>query len=560
MTEACLASNLKIMSYNLENLWDQDSENTPSVWRSYLQTLTSSQKKKVTTDQNPQYRQYAREYSNYYDPRVFWAKVSNFLDVLDMAEQPDVVALQEIESAGGESQVFDQVLLDGQTLRKKLKDRGYKTVFLGEQSLEQPVAVTTAFISKIPLKSLPSIPIFFGSISSSARQLQVVRFDEPAAQTYGRVVLINGHWKSQRNGGGKERKSIALAVQKRLNDLKAHDPDTQVLFLGDFNMPYWDSTFATLSADGNADVVRASQKGFYNLWFDEKLENRWDASFSGMKSPLSHMLIDHHFLQPKSRLKYVPGSFHVLGQTGPLAQKLLDVGGAPMRWQVHLMSWNYFYHIGVGYSDHLPLIAEFSSERIRGSRKVYSSEELTKPETPQMTRAHPCLPEETFSIEDVDLEKLEEKIGLCIRIKATEPLPLWNAPGGQSVVTLRNQKSLRPRDVAIGMVGAWDPYPNIHDSRVSISDIEYAMTEGWDYKRAHPRSNRCYVSKVLRSGAGRLQNIVGRLGYTDGVLRIHALSREPESLHIVDLPSSVESLCDWDKQTRARKKRKRSIL
>ena len=95
----------------------------------------------------------------------------------------------------------------------------------------------------------------------------------------------------------------------------------------------------------------------YNLWFELPVNKRWEHSFDGIRQTLSHILISDSLYQ-KQGLHYINQSFKVIGQDYPENSVLLAPDGQPYRWQIQNY-FSYAYHIGRGYSDHLPLVAKF---------------------------------------------------------------------------------------------------------------------------------------------------------------------------------------------------------
>ena len=104
-------------------------------------------------------------------------------------------------------------------------------------------------------------------------------------------------------------------------------------------------------------MLKTSIKSLYNLWYDLKAEDRWEHSFNGVRGTLCHILLSDTLFNHRG-LQYVDHSFRVVGHRKSEAKTLLGPEGIPFRWQISREKGKYI-HRGVGYSDHLPLVASF---------------------------------------------------------------------------------------------------------------------------------------------------------------------------------------------------------
>ena len=182
----------KIGSYNLENFWDSEQYNTQKYWDFFIQSLPEDERTDVP--KSPQYRDYSAAHSNWYEAWVLRKKIEQVIEAIKLAGTPDILALQELESANNHGSVFETRFSDRHSFRDKLKEMGYKYFLLGYQEPDNPVSVTTAFISKLKIKPLPSIKIKFPKHSTSARDIQLVEL----SMKNERLIIFNGHWKSKR--------------------------------------------------------------------------------------------------------------------------------------------------------------------------------------------------------------------------------------------------------------------------------------------------------------------------------------------------------------------------
>ncbi|MFK7873453.1 MAG: endonuclease/exonuclease/phosphatase family protein [Oligoflexales bacterium] len=545
------AESLRVASYNVENLWDHNPDNTSESWDFYLKQQPAFERSLITKQtKSPQYRGYARKSSNYYNPAVYQKKAQSLLRAIALMDEPDIIALQEIESAGGQTEVFEMPLANGQTLREALYGLGYVYILIGKQP-GMPVAVTTAVISKVELVVNDFIEVNFKGLSTSARNIQVVETDPQSP--YGHFVLLNGHWISRMapNEGIAEREKTVLAVRDYMNALRSKSSNAQVILAGDFNTEPNDPVFHHIGVTGCVQGLDSS--GFYSLWAEKPAEERWDLSYAGSNYALSHMLVSSSFVK-KGVLRYRPGSFRVVGQTADDSafEELIGFDGAPRQWQVRRIGPYSYEHLGLGYSDHLPLVATFDvrKQSFRASKAssfgadhdFYQDLPLRQPEVLA------CDESEFIDVLDLDLRTPLKFEGLCVRMEFQVPTPIWTAPGGHSAVTLPQFSFSSPLQsesyLVLGMTRADDFRPNRDDPNFSLEDVIAAEELGYSPLKLHPASNRCYVKRVLSGGGGRLKRVSGRLGFSDGVFRVHARTRA--DIEIVDLPVYLQNACRLD--------------
>ncbi|MFK7874141.1 MAG: hypothetical protein AB8C84_13400 [Oligoflexales bacterium] len=542
------AVEVSIGSYNVENLWDADALNTVAAWESFL---TQEESNLYHPEANPQYLPFSSHHSNWYNPAIAAQKAGHILHAIRLSGAPDVFALQEIESAGNASRVFDISLPSGLTLRQELQQMGYVSFLIGRQDPQKPVSTTTAFISKLLLIEKPSISIRFERPSFAARDLQVVEVEDTYGDL-GRVVLINVHWKALGSKKSKKlQKEAAKSLKRYIDEVSHDDPSSRVIVLGDFNASYWDNSLQELSVTGSP--AKENNRELYDLWFELPKNQRWDSSFQGVRNHLSHMLIGNQLLQGRG-LSYKPGSFLVVGQNDYASKFLLSAQGTPFRWQYKVIGdrkIGYYEHLGVGYSDHLPIVATFETHALDVDLFDLVNRADARVPIPQAARVdqvEPCRLEEVRDYKVLDFTNPKKLEGTCVRIEPSDPMPFWIDRGGYPTVTFPDglfMAAEKAPKVAVTMVRSHDYRPNINDSRVSLEDWVQANQGRWSVSKPHPQSNLCFVRNVLKSGQGRLKKAVGRLGYTDGGFHIHVLSREPEHLQIVDLPEELEKVCSW---------------
>ena len=544
-------SQVSIGSYNLENLWDHDKHNTVEAWKDYKDHLPNDIVDQLPPP--PQYSFYSAKRSNWYSPRTLNAKIKSILHTIRLSGTPTILALQELESAGNNSKVWDIPYHGRSTFKKELQKLGYKYFILGEQEEDNPVAVTTAVISKVPISAEPSVKIRFG-YSTSARDVQVVQWDLP---NNSRLLIFNGHFKSKAGGGKSQRILTAQAVAKRIKTELAKPGETHIMVTGDLNTSYYEEPLQHLGSTGDERLMlgRPTRK-LYNLWYELKEQDRWEHSFSGERGTLSHMLISHG-LYKKYGLSYVDQSFKVVGQKGKAAKVLLSPEGIPYRWQIR----KYFaraVHINKGYSDHLPLVARFKYSPAPTNRQNFKKH-ITNPSTEQenlppkkilFNKVKKCKRTEVKSFTDINWKDKSSYYGKCVRFDFDEPAKLeirGRFRHNFFRFHVRDENGLSyTHQLGISMMRNYDWRPNIDDSRISYHMA--AIPKGrYNWRRAHPRSNLCFARRVLQGSGGALKYAVGRIAYQDGHLSLLVTSREKRHIKLVDLPPRKESSCPWSK-------------
>lgn len=537
-------TSFRFSSYNFENFWDNVPTNTKGAKKAINLTLPEKERPKITY--SLQYSSYDKRYSNWYSQYVLDAKIENVLQVLRLSKTPDIVALQEIESAENKSTVFDTPYKETETFRSKLAELGYKYIYLGQQEEENPVSVTTAFISKVELEILEQVKIKSPGYSSSARDLQVAVLNLENE----RVLLVNNHWKSKRNGGEETRVATARSLAQRI-DLERENPKkTHVIVLGDLNTAYYEKPLEALGVTNDKTIFNKDKSSplLYNLWYDVAPKDRWESSFNGVRDTLSHILISGSLLD-RTGFDYEDGSFEVIGHKEPEKSVLINVSGQPFRWQLKFY-YDWHQHIGKGYSDHLPLVATFNFTPQKNLTKKFSKKRNPhKPKEIFFNEIEPCSEKESINLLRVRNQSEEDLDRKCVKLEIEsfeEPLAFkTRGKYSQNYITIPLiSRGARNKTLTLGltMPGRYDWRPNIHDKRISYE--EASIPKGFYHDgNWHPRSNKCFVRKVLQRKGGALRKVFGRIGYADGYLSIHVTSRE--DIVLEDLPQKKREACPW---------------
>jgi hypothetical protein len=479
---------VRIATYNVENFWDDvDGNSAPELT----------------------YAEYNASESNYIDSGMPAFKARQVALVLSLAGTPDIVGFQELESAENTSRSLE-------ILSTPLRKQGYRYFALGRQSDDKPVSVTTGFASKHPIVLNENLRLDYepekldekkrAELRLSARDPQVVEVLLPGGVP---VRIYNSHWKSKRGDAALSegmREAVGRLIADDIRRVRMERPLLDIVVLGDFNTDYTESLLSSgLSHTGDKRKMLQDQptKELYNLWFDRTMDQRCSYSYSGQRTCIDHMLVTDT-LYDTHGLQIVDGSFRVLGRDSGLAAKvLLGADGTPFRWQ-SFADFNETIHTGAGFSDHLPLIADFYIVGTPDTplRKLRSDELL--PESFSTTPVAPianipdqvpvCRPDEYVSAEEAGDLHLPQAWGKCIELQA------------------------QGRDN-----GADSPYQIRKAGRYSVKtrlqngqEIGLSMTRAYD-------GNKDYLRNVLQnSSSDRVILFRGRVGWANGLVSILA--------------------------------------
>lgn len=532
-----IGTRVKIASANLENLWDGDPNNSgsaASVSPSWEASLPSS---------SLLYHDFDPAYSNWYDPDILTKKVDKVLKAVHLLGIPDILAAQEIESAHNHSAVQSLPYGDS-TLGAEMKKLGYLYFYLGKQAEEKPVSVTPAIWSKIPLEEEESVTVDIPESPMSSRDIQVVRAKIGATE----FLLFNNHWKSKNGGGEAIRRKIAVALRARINAEQEKNPDLGVIVVGDLNSDYFEEPIRALGVTGSVREMTRGTRALYDLWLQQPAENRWEYSFDGLRGTLSQMLISQQFF--RGGLRYVDHSFQAVGQTfSPGEAGLLGPDGMPYGWQVQHYGAKVVF-AGEGFSDHLPLLAEFevvSPESAPAYKK--SEESIAAPQGLRFDKVPVCKEgvDPILNVEELTLAMLKENTGACVKIEIPQDKPALPFSVRGKYQSVYVNLSLQDGSVKLGvaMTRRWDWRPNIDDSRLN-QNVEEKELHGFSAHKDHPHSNKCFQRKVLQGNGGELRYAVGRIGYyVDGYMSIVIPTREPRDLILEKLPAGKQKACPW---------------
>ena len=317
------SSNIKIASYNVENLFDM-------------------------IHNGHEYQEYIPHKHNWTD-KIFKKKLLNISEVI-CELNADIIGLQEIENKN----VLKKLQ---QTLTRVGCNYKYSAITHKKQS-----AIQVAILSRIPFKNKKELVV---NRTLGYRNILEVKFSFNGNLFF---VFVN-HWKSKRS---KESYRILSAkrLMKRLNTLPK---GSEYIILGDFNSDYDEFQHLELKhndSHGKTGINHYlktinSQEKFirpflfkekeiehYNLWLEVENYKRWSHNFYGNKQALDAIILPSTLFNGKG-LEYIKNSFDVFKKSYLFHKK-----GYIFRWE-----YKHKKHQGKGYSDHLPIVATFSTDK-----------------------------------------------------------------------------------------------------------------------------------------------------------------------------------------------------
>lgn len=314
---------VKIASYNVENLFDLRYDGT-------------------------EYTEYIPDTLWQWNAKTYRKKLQNISKVI-LDIRPDVIALTEIES--------DTALKDLQTMLSQ------KGLYLGHRAIsdKKNTSVKVALLSKYPIQKRELAV----TQNTAFRNILEAKLTIEGKPLY---IFVN-HWKSK-SGPESKRIPYAKALKKRLDQLPAN---SDYVLAGDFNADYEEHKrfikkrkhndtngitginhiLKTIDDNGELFTKKTlTKEGNYNLWMELPPKERWSHIFRGQKEALDHLIISPSLADTKAS-HYVKGSFNSFTPTylfTPNKKKLF-------RWQRSRS--RPLHHTGKGYSDHLPISAQF---------------------------------------------------------------------------------------------------------------------------------------------------------------------------------------------------------
>ncbi len=336
LSVSLLGAEFRIATYNVENLFDLKKSGT-------------------------EYTEYIPFTGYGWNEKIYRVKLENIAKVIcDL--KPDIIALQEIESDEALEALGEYVARCGVSLP-------YRAI-----AERKPTAVKTALLSKYRILKKREI--------DPDGTLKTRNILEVSLEIEGRkLTLFVNHWKS-RSGPESRRVVSAKALMRRLKGF-----DGEYVLLGDFNSNWneWRVIGESRRLNDTGGVtgigsILKSVRGkkavtkrdieppcHTNLWLELPPQRRWSHNFYGRKSALDHILLPASMFDSKG-INYIDRSFKPFKPS-----YLFKPNGAIFRWEMAKRGDG--KHLGGGYSDHLPIYADFTTEPYRFKKRERGKKE-----------------------------------------------------------------------------------------------------------------------------------------------------------------------------------------
>ncbi|AXH10135.1 endonuclease [Malaciobacter halophilus] len=342
---SCFAIELKVASYNVQNLFDLNYDKT-------------------------EYKEYIPNTKANWNKNTYNTKLKNLVKVIKELDA-NIIALQEVESI--------KVLKD---LRRKLPRYRYISLLKYKNS-----AVGLGFLSDIKILHNKKISVkfkdkLFRPIMETTFYYENVKFK-----------IFNNHWPSKKVA---ESYRIKYAYTL-LNRIKQLPKDYDYIILGDLNSNYDEKQ--TLYLEKNLDdslkltgindilntidenrfitktsILNLSKNLHYNLWLELPQNERFSYIFRGKNTTLDNILLPYSMFDGK-KISYINNSFKVF------KPKYLYKNRKINSWQIKRG-----VHQNKGFSDHLPILASFElkpyekkQQNITSIKDLYKVTHIDKP-------------------------------------------------------------------------------------------------------------------------------------------------------------------------------------
>jgi endonuclease/exonuclease/phosphatase family metal-dependent hydrolase len=338
-------NSLRVMSYNVENLWDLVKDSNKQNYDDY-DLKKSNYGKKTPTGQ----------------PSYMAVKIENIIRVIKDFDQPEIVALQEVETLKALEELVEYN-------NRELLNLGYKHYKFPSISGAQP-AVGNAVLSKWPIRTVKNIYPLGSSRQPGDAQRPILRVEItlPSGEPF---FVYNNHWKSK---SGPESKRIAYA-RGLVDDIQSLG-NALYIVVGDLNSNYNESETIlnesrlndSQGQTGINDILLAGSdtslksKEHFNPYFDLNDDERRSV-YSGLKygwGSFDHMIMGQRLVEDGG-ITYIGGSFEI-APINKLPYLWTNNGEEDIskRWitDCNKNRTKCTHKVG-GYSDHLPIRARF---------------------------------------------------------------------------------------------------------------------------------------------------------------------------------------------------------
>ncbi len=294
---------LKIASYNIENLFDMQYNGT-------------------------EYKEYIPNSHNWINS-ILDKKLTNISEVI-CELNADIIGLQEVENKNALKLLQTSLKSFGCNYKYSAITHKYKS------------AIQIAILSKLPIINHKDIIV---TKALGVRNILEAKFIINKNPLY---IFIN-HWNSKHSSDIK-RVLSARRLKKRLLSL---GKNSEYIILGDFNTNYNNYRINSILNSVEIREFNLSKDIFshYNLWLEEPIYKRWSYNFYGKKEAIDAIFIPYSLVDGKG-VDYINNSFSIFKKA-----YLFHKRGYILRWKYIKGK-----HKGVGYSDHLAISARFSTK------------------------------------------------------------------------------------------------------------------------------------------------------------------------------------------------------
>lgn len=325
------ASPIRIMSYNVENLFDTNHDQGKSDW-AYLPLArknTSEVQEECGKVSNPYWQRECFELD--WNQRVLRNKVHNLGRVIRSAfngQGPDIIVLQEVENMAALTELTNN----------GLQGMGYETLIL----LEGPDVrgIDTAIISRFPLDHSTSHVVQLPTEDGKPRPTRNIL--EASFKVRGKTLTVfSNHWPSQASPTPFREAAARTLIKAAIN---ADRRGEHVMALGDFNSLRHET-------DGPiGQILRGSRNELMVDGIEHRLDPR--QNFRPTSKPGTHWyrgswsFLDRIYVMRSSVTKGLKVDWQSIDAHGP---SFMMQGNRPYRFDAEEAD---------GFSDHLPLVVE----------------------------------------------------------------------------------------------------------------------------------------------------------------------------------------------------------
>lgn len=325
------------------------------------------------------------EYPEYRPNATNWTEAMQELKVAHIAAvlsalNPTVAALCEVEDLDALNQ-----------LQARLKKNG--TPYPFSAIADTPVQTTTcpALLSKLPIVNKRAFGV---TTPNHAPTRNILEADITLGSTPCKLFVT--HWPSKHQPES-FRVAAAETLAARVREL---NPTVDYILCGDLNSDYDEyQTFTTFDLNNTRGITginhglgtiyrtQANHTAFttkqlattpttpryhYDLWLDLPTTDRMSYFYRGNKQTPDHIILPGALFD-SSGIAYVDKSFSVFTWNDSLLRK-----GKPYRWAMRY-SGKHKYHRGEGYSDHLPIFAQFTVKHFTAAEPLTQPAESAAP-------------------------------------------------------------------------------------------------------------------------------------------------------------------------------------